>query len=159
MDIRVGFGFDVHQLKTEYDLWLGGIKVPHELGAVGHSDADVLLHAICDAILGAANLRDIGYHFADTDPKYKGIDSRILLAESFKLVKEKGYLIGNIDSTVLLENPKVNPHIEEMQAVIADLLEVDIDAVSIKATRGEKMGYIGEGKGIQAYCNALIYKA
>ncbi len=158
MNFRIGFGVDIHQLAEGRDLIIGGIKLESTFGAVGHSDADVLLHAICDAILGAANLRDIGYHFSDTDPKYKGIDSKILLKESFNLVKAKGYLIGNIDSTVLLENPKVNPHIEAMQRIIADLLEVDIDAVSIKATRGEKMGYIGNGDGIQAYCNALIYK-
>jgi len=158
MNSRIGFGVDIHQLAEGRDLIIGGVKLESSCGAVGHSDADVLLHAICDAILGAANLRDIGYHFSDTDPKYKGIDSKILLKESFNLVKAKGYLIGNVDSTVLLENPKVNPHIETMQAIIADLLEVDIDAVSIKATRGEKMGYIGNGEGIQAYCNALFYK-
>jgi len=158
MNFRIGFGVDIHQLAEGRDLIIGGVKLESSFGAVGHSDADVLLHAICDAILGAANLRDIGYHFSDTDPKYKGIDSKILLKESFNLVKAKGYLIGNIDSTVLLENPKVNPHIETMQAIIADLLEVNVDAVSIKATRGEKMGYIGNGEGIQAYCNALIYK-
>lgn len=158
MNFRIGFGVDIHQLAEGRELIIGGVKLDSTFGAVGHSDADVLLHAICDAILGAANLRDIGYHFSDTDPKYKNIDSKILLKESFKLVKAKGYLVGNIDSTVLLENPKVNPHIEAMQEIIAELLEVDIDAVSIKATRGEKMGYIGDGKGIQAYCNALIYK-
>jgi len=158
MNFRIGFGVDIHQLAEGRDLIIGGVKLESSFGAVGHSDADVLLHAICDAILGAANLRDIGYHFSDTDPKYKGIDSTILLKESFKLVKAKGYSIGNIDSTVLLENPKVNPHIEAMQQIIADILEVDIDAISIKATRGEKMGYIGNGEGIQAYCNALIYK-
>ena len=158
MKFRIGFGVDIHQLTEGRDLFIGGVKLDSTFGAVGHSDADVLLHAICDAILGAANLRDIGYHFSDTDPKYKGIDSQILLKESFNLVKAKGYSIGNIDLTVLLENPKVNPHIEAMQKIIADLLEVDIDAVSIKATRGEKMGYIGNGEGIQAYCNALIYK-
>lgn len=158
MNFRIGFGVDIHQLAEGRDLFIGGVKLESSFGAVGHSDADVLLHAICDAILGAANLRDIGYHFSDTDPKYKGINSQILLKESFELVKAKGYLIGNIDSTVLLENPKVNPHIEAMQKIIADLLEVDLDAISIKATRGEKMGYIGHGDGIQAYCNALIYK-
>ena len=158
MNIRTGFGVDIHQLQSGYKLFIGGVQLESEFGAVGHSDADVLLHAICDAILGAANLRDIGYHFADTDPKYKGIDSRILLKESYKLVKAKGYNIGNLDATVLLEAPKVNPHIPEMQTIIADILEVDIDAISIKATRGEKMGYIGEGKGIQAYCTVLIYK-
>jgi 2-C-methyl-D-erythritol 2,4-cyclodiphosphate synthase len=158
MKFRIGFGVDIHQLVEGRDLIIGGVKIEAPFGALGHSDADVLLHAICDAILGAANLRDIGYHFADTDPKFKGIDSQFLLKESYKLVKQKGYVIGNIDCTVLLEQPKVNPHIEKMQRIIAGLLEVDTDDVSIKATRGEKMGYIGNGKGIQAYCNALIYK-
>jgi len=155
---RTGFGIDIHQLKEGYELFIGGVKFDSKFGAVGHSDADVLLHAICDAILGAANLRDIGFHFSDTDPKYKGIDSKILLKDSYLLVKNKGYQIGNIDCTVLLEAPKVNPHIPEMQKIIADILETDIDQISIKATRGEKMGYIGNGEGIQAYCSALIFK-
>ncbi len=158
VNFRTGFGIDIHQLKEGLPLFIGGVKLDSSFGALGHSDADVLLHPICDAILGAANLRDIGYHFSDTDPKYKNIDSQILLKSSFQLVKDKGYQIGNIDSTVLLENPKVNPHIPKMQAIIAEILEVDIDAISIKATRGEKMGYIGNGNGIQAYCSVLIYK-
>jgi len=158
MNIRTGFGVDIHQLRPGYDLFIGGVKLPSDFGAVGHSDADVLLHAICDAILGAANLRDIGFHFSDKDPTYKGIDSKILLSESYKLVKSKGYKIGNLDATVLLEKPQVNPHIPEMQQIIAEILEVQTDAVSVKATRGEKMGYIGEGQGIQAYCSVLIYK-
>jgi 2-C-methyl-D-erythritol 2,4-cyclodiphosphate synthase len=158
MNFRTGFGVDIHQLEVGYELFIGGVKVPSSFGAVGHSDADVLLHAICDALLGAANLRDIGYHFPDTDPKYKGIDSTILLKETYKLVLEKGYVIGNIDATVLLENPKVNPHIPAMQLKISEILKCDIDAISIKATRGEKMGYIGVGDGIQAYCTLLIYK-
>lgn len=159
MNFRIGFGVDIHQLVEGRDLMIGGVKIESPFGALGHSDADVLLHAICDAILGAANLRDIGYHFSDTDPKFKGIDSQFLLKESFKLVRKKGYKIGNVDCTVLLEKPKVNPHIEKMQQIIAQILEVDLDAVSIKATRGEKMGYIGNSKGIQAYCSALIYSA
>lgn len=158
MKFRTGFGVDIHQLKTGYDLFIGGIKIPSDFGAVGHSDADVLLHAICDALLGAANLRDIGFHFSDTDPKYKGIDSKILLKEAFRLVQEKGYVLGNLDATVMLENPKVNPHIPEMQKVIAGLLNTDVDAISIKATRGEKMGFVGHGEGIQAYCTVLIYQ-
>ncbi len=158
-NFRIGFGVDIHQLAEGRKLIIGGVLFDSSFGAVGHSDADVLLHAICDAILGAANLRDIGYHFPDTDPKYKGADSRLLLKDSFQLVKAKGYLIGNIDCTVLLEAPKVNPHIQEMQVIIADLLEVDVDQISIKATRGEKMGYIGKGLGIQAYATALIYKS
>ena len=158
MKFRTGFGVDIHQLKTGYDLFIGGIKIPSDFGAVGHSDADVLLHAICDALLGAANLRDIGFHFSDTDPKYKGIDSKILLKEAFRLVQEKGYVLGNLDATVMLENPKVNPHIPEIQKVIAGLLNTDVDAISIKATRGEKMGFVGHGEGIQAYCTVLIYQ-
>lgn len=156
---RIGFGVDIHQLVSGRDLIIGGVKLEAEFGALGHSDADVLLHAICDAILGAANLRDIGFHFPDTDPKYKGADSRILLQDSYQLVKSKGYLVGNLDCTVLLEQPKVNPHIPAMQEIIASILEIDPDRVSIKATRGEKMGYIGEGKGIQAYATVLIYQA
>jgi len=157
-NFRIGFGIDIHQLAEGRKLFIGGVQLESDFGAVGHSDADVLLHAICDAILGAANLRDIGFHFPDTDPAYKGIDSRLLLKESYRLVKEKGYSIGNIDSTVLLEAPKVNPYIPQMQEIIAELLEVDTDQISIKATRGEKMGYIGKGLGIQAYANVLIYK-
>ena len=157
-NFRIGFGVDIHQLVEGRPLIIGGVQLESSFGALGHSDADVLLHAICDAILGAANLRDIGFHFPDTDPKYKGADSKVLLKDSFRLIQEKGYAVGNIDSTVLLEAPKVNPHIEEMQKIIAELLEVDIDQISIKATRGEKMGYIGKGLGIQAFTNALIYK-
>lgn len=156
MDIRVGFGVDVHRLEQGYDLWLGGIKLESEKGAVGHSDADVLLHAICDALLGAANLRDIGYHFSDTDPKFKGIDSKILLAEVVKLVHDKGFTVGNIDCTVVLEKPKVNPHIEVMQKVIADLLQVDADRVSLKATTHEKVDSFGEWNAIKAYATVLI---
>lgn len=157
-NFRIGFGVDIHQLSEGYDLHIGGVKFDAPFGAVGHSDADVLLHAICDAILGAANLRDIGFHFPDTDPKYKGINSQLLLKESFLKVKEKGFLVGNIDCTVMLEYPKVNPHIPEIQKIIASILEVTIDQISVKATRGEKLGYVGESKGIQAYASALIYK-
>ncbi|MDX1350138.1 MAG: 2-C-methyl-D-erythritol 2,4-cyclodiphosphate synthase [Putridiphycobacter sp.] len=158
MNIRTGFGIDIHQLAEGYELFIGGVKIPSSFGAVGHSDADVLLHAICDALLGAANLRDIGFHFPDTDPQYKGIDSAVLLRKTYELVLEKGYVIGNMDATVLLENPKVNPHIPAMQLKIAEILNCDRDAISIKATRGEKMGYIGAGDGIQAYCTLLIYQ-
>lgn len=157
-NFRIGFGVDIHQLAEGRDLVIGGVTFDSSFGAVGHSDADVLLHAICDALLGAANLRDIGFHFPDTDPKYKGADSKLLLKDSFALVKEKGYLVGNIDCTVMLEAPKVNPHIPAMQKIIAQILEVDINQVSIKATRGEKMGYVGKGEGIQAYATTLIYK-
>ena len=157
-NFRIGFGVDIHQLAERRDLVIGGVTFDSSFGAVGHSDADVLLHAICDALLGAANLRDIGFHFPDTDPKYKGADSKLLLKDSFALIKEKGYLVGNIDCTVMLEAPKVNPHIPAMQKIIAQILEVEIDQISIKATRGEKMGYIGKGEGIQAYATALIYR-
>lgn len=158
MNIRIGYGIDVHRLEQGYDLFIGGVQLESELGAVGHSDADVLLHAICDALLGAANLRDIGYHFSDTDPKYKGIDSKILLTEVVKLIKNKGYKVGNIDCTVVLEKPKVNPHIEVMQKIISSILGVDIDAVSIKATTHEKVDSFGESKAIKAYASCLLYK-
>lgn len=158
MNIRIGYGIDVHRLEQGYDLFIGGVQLESELGAVGHSDADVLLHAICDALLGAANLRDIGYHFSDTDPKYKGIDSKILLTEVVKLIKNKGYKVGNIDCTVVLEKPKVNPHIEVMQKIISSILGVDLDAVSIKATTHEKVDSFGESKAIKAYASCLLYK-
>ena len=158
MQIRVGFGYDVHQLATGEELWLGGKLIPAELGAVGHSDADVLIHVICDALLGAANLRDIGFHFPDTSADYKGIDSKILLRDVVKLLEEKGYSIGNIDSTVALEAPKVNPHIEDMQTILAEIMKVDSDAVSIKATTSEKIGFVGRQEGVAAYATVLIQK-
>jgi 2-C-methyl-D-erythritol 2,4-cyclodiphosphate synthase len=158
MKIRVGFGFDVHQLKEGQDFWLGGIKIPHTKGAVGHSDADVLIHTICDALLGAANLRDIGFHFPPTDNKYKGIDSKILLKEVVELVCNKGYQIGNVDITIALEKPKVNPFIPEMKKVLAQLLKVDEDDVSIKATTTEKLGFEGREEGVSAYAVVLIQK-
>jgi 2-C-methyl-D-erythritol 2,4-cyclodiphosphate synthase len=158
MNIRIGYGVDVHQLAENYPLWIGGLKIESDLGAVGHSDADVLLHAICDALLGAANLRDIGFHFSDTDPQFKGIDSKILLKEVVKKVKEKGYSVINIDSTVILEKPKLNPHIPEMQRVIAEILKVDIDAVSIKATTHEKVDSFGERRAVKAYAACLLEK-
>ena len=156
MKIRVGYGVDVHRLEEGYRLFIGGVELESDLGAVGHSDADVLLHAICDALLGAANLRDIGFHFSDTDPQYKGIDSKILLREVYKKIKEKGYLVGNIDCTVILEKPKVNPHIPTMQEVIAEILEMDLDAVSIKATTHEKVDSFGERRAIKAYAACLL---
>jgi 2-C-methyl-D-erythritol 2,4-cyclodiphosphate synthase len=158
MNIRIGYGVDVHQLAENYPLWIGGLKIESDLGAVGHSDADVLLHAICDALLGAANLRDIGFHFSDTDPQFKGIDSKILLKEVVKKVEEKGYSVINIDSTVILEKPKLNPHIPEMQSVIAEILKVDIDAVSIKATTHEKVDSFGERRAVKAYAACLLEK-
>ena len=158
MNIRIGYGVDVHQLAENYPLWIGGLKIVSDLGAVGHSDADVLLHAICDALLGAANLRDIGFHFSDTDPQIKGIDSKILLKEVVKKVEAKGYFVINIDSTVILEKPKLNPHIPEMQSVIAEILKVDIDAVSIKATTHEKVDSFGERRAVKAYAACLLEK-
>jgi len=158
MNIRIGYGVDVHQLAENYPLWIGGLKIESDLGAVGHSDADVLLHAICDALLGAANLRDIGFHFSDTDPQFRGIDSKILLKEVVKKVEEKGYSVINIDSTVILEKPKLNPHIPEMQSVIAEILKVDIDAVSIKATTHEKVDSFGERRAVKAYAACLLEK-
>ena len=156
--IRIGQGVDVHRLESGIPLFVGGIKIESEIGAVGHSDADVLIHAICDALLGALNLRDIGFHFSDTDPKYKGIDSKILLAEVFKLIQEKDYSVINIDSTVILETPKLNPHIPKMQKEIATILQVDEDAISIKATTHEKVDSFGESKAIKAYAVCLVSK-
>lgn len=158
MNLRVGFGFDVHQLREGYALWLGGVQLEHTKGSVGHSDADVLLHAICDAILGAAAMRDIGFHFPDTSSAYKGIDSKILLKDVMAKVAEKGYKVGNIDSTLVLEQPKVNPHIPAMMHVIAELCSIAEDAVSIKATTNEKMGYVGREEGVAAYAVVLLYK-
>ena len=158
MNIRIGYGVDVHQLAENYPLWIGGLKIESDLGAVGHSDADVLLHAICDALLGAANLRDVGFHFSDTDPQFKGIDSKILLKEVYNKVNEKGYSVINIDSTVILEKPKLNPHIPAMQLVIAEILKMDIDAVSIKATTHEKVDSFGERKAVKAYAACLLEK-
>lgn len=158
MNIRIGFGVDVHQLAPGYKLMIGGIELPSDLGSVGHSDADVLLHAICDAMLGAANLRDIGFHFADTEPQYKGIDSKILLQRVYELVKSKGYELVNMDCTVILEKPKVNPHIEEMQACIAQLVGSEVDRISIKASTHEKMDSFGERKALKAYAVCLMNK-
>ena len=155
---RIGFGYDVHQLQEGYDFWLGGIKIDHSKGAVGHSDADVLIHVICDALLGAANMRNIGYHFSDKDPKFKGIDSKILLEEVMKMIREAGYEVGNLDSTVCLQLPKLNPHIPAMKACLSDVMKVDEEALSIKATTSEFMGFVGRQEGIAAYCTALIYK-
>lgn len=158
MDIRIGFGVDVHRLEEGYEFWLGGLKLPSSFGAVGHSDADVLIHAICDALLGALNLRDIGFHFSDTDPQYKGIDSKILLKNVMTLIKEKGFSVMNIDATVILEKPKVNPHIPQMQTILAELLEVETDRVSIKATTHEKVDSFGAGEAVKAYAVCLVSK-
>jgi len=158
INIRVGHGYDVHKLEADVPFWLGGIRVEHTHGAVGHSDADVLIHAICDALLGAANLRDIGYHFSDKDPQYKGIDSKLLLQEVVTLLADKGYAIGNIDSVVALQAPKVNPHIPAMKACLAQVMAVEEDAVSIKATTTEKLGFVGKKEGVAAHATVLIYR-
>ena len=156
MKIRVGFGYDVHKLVQGRDLWLGGIKIEHTEGLLGHSDADVLIHAICDALLGAANMRDIGFHFPDTAGEYENIDSKILLRTTMALLREAGYELGNIDATVAAERPKLNPHIPEMKRVLASVLEVDEDDISIKATTTEKLGFTGRQEGMAAYATVLI---
>lgn len=153
---RIGFGIDFHQLIEGRDLWIGGIKLQHTKGALGHSDADVLLHAICDAMLGAACLGDIGFHFPDTDDSFKDVDSKILLANSNELIKKAGYQIGNIDSTVCLEFPKIKPHASQMQKVISQILSINENAVSIKATTSERMGFVGREEGIAAYATVLL---
>ena len=158
MKIRVGFGFDVHQLVPNRELWLGGIQFEHELGLLGHSDADVLIHAICDALLGAANMRDIGFHFPDNAGEFKNIDSKILLAKTVDLIATKGYQVGNVDATVCAERPKLKARIPEMQEVLAKLMKVDVDDVSIKATTTEKLGFTGREEGISAYETVLIEK-
>lgn len=158
MKIRVGFGYDVHKLVPERELWLGGIKIDHTEGLLGHSDADVLIHAICDALLGAANMRDIGYHFPDTANEYENIDSKILLKKTMALLRESGYELGNIDATVAAERPKLNPHIPKMKQVLASVLETEEDNVSIKATTTEKLGFTGRQEGIAAYATVLITK-
>lgn len=155
---RTGFGYDVHRFAPGRELWLGGVLIPFECGLLGHSDADVLLHAICDALLGAAALRDIGYHFPDTDPQYKGADSAVLLREIGRIIGEKGYAIGNIDATIVAERPKINPHVPAMQSRIADVLGIMVDQISIKATTNEKMGFTGREEGMMAYATALIYR-
>lgn len=158
MKIRVGFGYDVHQLVPNRELWLGGIKFEHELGLLGHSDADVLIHAICDALLGAANMRDIGYHFPDMASEFKNVDSKILLAKTVELIGTKGYSVGNIDATVCAERPKLKARILEMQQVLAEVMHVDVDDISIKATTTEKLGFTGREEGISAYATVLIEK-
>ena len=156
--MRIGFGVDFHQLVEGRDLWIGGIKIPHTKGALGHSDADVLLHAICDAMLGAACLGDIGVHFPDTSPEFKNIDSKILLKKSFELIKAEGYGIINIDSTLCLEEPKIKPFVPDMQAAIAEILHLSIKDVSIKATTTETMGFVGRKEGLVAYATILLKK-
>ena len=153
---RIGFGYDVHALVPERELWLGGIKIPHTLGLLGHSDADVLIHAICDAMLGAANLKDIGYHFPDTSSNFKNIDSKILLKECDRLIKEKGYTISNIDSTICAQKPKLKDYIDPMRECLAGVLELDPDQVSVKATTTEKLGFVGKEEGIAAQAVVLL---
>ena len=156
--IRVGMGYDVHQLVSGRDLWIGGIRLEHEKGLLGHSDADVLIHAIFDAILGAANMRDIGYHFPDTSAETEGMDSKIILRKTIELIATKGYHLVNIDATICAERPKMNPHIPQMQEVMAQVIGCETDAVSIKATTTEKLGFTGRQEGISAYAVALIEK-
>ncbi|TGX80598.1 2-C-methyl-D-erythritol 2,4-cyclodiphosphate synthase [Palleniella muris] len=158
MNIRIGMGFDVHKLVEDRDLWLGGIKIEHTLGLLGHSDADVLIHAICDAMLGAANMRDIGFHFPDTAAETDGIDSKILLRKTRDLIAQKGYRLGNIDATVCAERPKINPHVPAMKKCLAEVLECDEEDISIKATTTEKLGFTGREEGISAYAVVLIEK-
>ncbi len=158
MKLRVGLGFDVHQLETGHDFWLGGIKLESAKGAIGHSDADVLIHAICDALLGAANLRDIGFHFSNKDDRWKGKESKFFLTEVMHLLTEKGWQIENVDCTLCLENPKINPHIPEMKRVLSPLMNISEEEISIKATTNEKLGYVGREEGVNAYAVALISK-
>ena len=156
MKIRTGFGFDVHRLVEGRDLWLGGIKIEHSMGLLGHSDADVLIHAICDALLGAANMRDIGYHFPDTSADTLNIDSKVLLRKTVELIAGKGYVVGNIDATVCAERPKINPHVPAIKACLAEVIGTDEDNISIKATTTEKLGFTGREEGISAYATVLI---
>lgn len=159
MDLRIGFGYDVHRLEPGIPLWIGGVNIAHEKGALGHSDADVLLHAICDALLGAASLGDIGTHFPDSDPEYKGMASTLLLQRTFSLVFASGFEIGNIDSTVCLQVPKIKPHIPEMRSQIASVLDLDLNRISVKATTEEKLGFTGREEGISAYAVVLLRSA
>lgn len=155
---RIGQGYDVHKLVEDRELWICGIKLPHTHGLLGHSDADVAIHALCDALLGALALRDIGYHFPDTDPKYKGADSKLLLKEVCHMIRERGWEIGNVDVTIMAEAPKFKPHIDEMRQCLADVMNVAVDAVSVKATTTEKLGFTGRKEGIASTAVALIYE-
>lgn len=158
MSFRIGFGIDFHQMVEQRDLWIGGVKIPHHKGAKGHSDADVLLHAICDAMLGALSLGDIGVHFPDTNAAYKNIDSKILLQRTFELISAKGYRVVNLDSSLCLEAPKIKPYVNSMQETIASILKVDVSDVSVKATTTEKMGFVGREEGLVAYATVLLEK-
>lgn len=159
MNIRVGFGYDVHQLVEGRELWLGGVRLEHSLGLLGHSDADVLLHAVCDAILGAANMRDIGYHFPDTSSETLNMDSKVILRKTMELVENKGYKFGNLDATICAERPKINPHVEAMRTCMAEIMNTDPDNISIKATTTERLGFTGREEGISAYAVVLLEKA
>jgi 2-C-methyl-D-erythritol 2,4-cyclodiphosphate synthase len=159
MKYRIGFGIDFHQLVEGRDLWIGGVKIPFAKGAIGHSDADVLLHAICDAMLGALSLGDIGKHFPNTDESYKNIDSKLLLETTYQLIHEKEYEIINVDSTICLEQPRISPYADAMRAIISNILHINIDDVSIKATTTEKMGFIGKGEGLAAYATVLLVRS
>ena len=158
MNLRIGYGYDVHQLAEGHEFWLGGIKIPHTSGAIGHSDADVLIHVICDALLGAANLRDIGYHFPDTNEEYRGIDSKELLSKTISLISDRSYTVVNIDTTICLQKPKINPHIPKMKEVLSKCMNIDIDQISIKATTTEKLGFVGKEEGVSAHAVVLINK-
>ena len=158
LGIRTGLGFDVHRLVEGRDLWLGGIKIDHSMGLLGHSDADVLIHAICDALLGAANMRDIGYHFPDTAAETLNVDSKILLRKTMALIATKGYRLGNVDATICAERPKINPHVPAMKACLAQVMDTDEENISIKATTTECLGFTGREEGISAYATVLIYK-
>ena len=158
MKIRVGFGYDVHQLTENRELWLGGVQIPHEKGALGHSDADVLLHAICDALLGAAGKRDIGFYFPDTSSEFKNIDSKILLQRTIQVLKDDGWKVGNVDSTLCMERPKIMSFVPEMKKVISSICEIEEEDVSIKATTSEKLGFVGREEGVNAYAVTLIQK-
>jgi len=158
MKIKVGFGFDVHQLKDGADFWLGGIKLDYHKGAVGHSDADVLIHAICDALLGAANMRDIGFHFPPTDDQYKGIDSKVLLRKVIAIIATRGFTVGNIDATVALQEPRLSPYMDKMRKTLSETMEIEEEDISIKATTTERLGFEGRGEGVSAYVVVLLEK-
>jgi len=158
MKIKVGFGFDVHQLKDNADFWLGGIKIEHNKGTIGHSDADVLIHAICDALLGAANMRDIGFHFPPNDNQYKGIDSKVLLRKVIAIIETRGFSVGNIDATIALQEPKISPYMDKMRKVLSETMEIEEEDISIKATTTERLGFEGRQEGVSAYAVVLLQK-
>ena len=158
MKIKVGFGYDVHKLKIGSDFWLGGIKIEHDKGAIGHSDADVLIHAICDALLGAANMRDIGFHFPPTDDQYKGIDSKVLLRKVMSIIETRGFSVGNIDATIALQEPKLSPYMDKIRKVLSETMEIEEEDISIKATTTERLGFEGREEGVSAYVVVLLQK-